>query len=167
MMFLCETGLSIPEVIGDMGAIAVAHSANAKHSVFVADDQEEVLRTISAALQDQFQIVGMAGNGRDVLRLVPLLHPEVLVLDIVMPLLNGIEAALHLKASGSSARIVFLTVYEDRDFLEAAVSAGAQAYVLKPHLATDLVPAIESVLKGGFFVSPCIRRRDTPVLPTL
>jgi DNA-binding NarL/FixJ family response regulator len=168
MMFHYETGFNIPEVNGDTGAIAFVHRQNAKPRVFVADDQEEVLRTIVATLQDEFQVVGMAANGQDVLRLVPLLNPEVLVLDIVMPLLNGIEAALRLKASGSSAGIVFLTVYEDRDFLEAAVSAaGAHAYVLKSYLATDLAPAIESVLKGRFFFSPCIRARDRLLESTL
>jgi DNA-binding NarL/FixJ family response regulator len=156
MTFLCAAGLQIPEVNGDLGAIIISQKDTLRHRVFLADDQEEVLRAAAIVLEDDFQVIGMAGNGRDVLRLVPVLRPEVLVLDIVMPMLNGIETASRLRSSGSSVRIVFLTVHEDRDFLDAAVSAGGQAYVLKSHLATDLVPAIESVLKGRSFFSPCI-----------
>ena len=157
MSLLCAAGLQIPEVNGDLGAIVVSQRDTLKHRVLIADDQEDVLRAAAVVLEDEFQVIGMAGNGRDVLRLVPALCPEVLVLDIVMPMLNGIETASRLRSSGSSVRIVFLTVHEDRDFLDAAVSAGGQAYVLKSHLATDLVPAIESVLKGLYFVSPCIQ----------
>jgi DNA-binding NarL/FixJ family response regulator len=157
MAFLCAAGLQIQEVNGDPEAIVESQRDTLKHRVFIADDQEDVLRAAAVALEDDFQVIGMAGNGRDVLRLVPVLRPEVLVLDIVMPMLNGIETASRLRSSGSPVRIVFLTVHEDRDFLEAAVSAGGQAYVLKSHLATDLVPAIDRVLKGRSFVSPCIR----------
>jgi two-component system response regulator DegU len=156
MPFLCAAGLQIPEANGDLGAIVISQKDTLKHRVFIADDQEDMLRAAAIALEDDFQVIGMAGNGRDVLRLVPVLHPEVLVLDIVMPMLNGIETASRLRSSGSPIRIVFLTVHEDCDFLDAAVSAGGQGYVLKSHLATDLVPAIESVLKGRSFISPCI-----------
>ena len=156
MPFLSAAGLQIPEANGDLGAIVISQKDTLKHRVFIADDQEDMLRAAAIALEDDFQVIGTAGNGRDVLRLVPALCPEVLVLDIVMPMLNGIETASRLRSSGSAVRIVFLTVHEDCDFLDAAVSAGGQAYVLKSHLATDLVPAIESVLKGRSFVSPCI-----------
>jgi len=145
------------DIVGDPDAIVVSREHTVKHRVFVADDQKEMLRTVAAAIWDQFQIVGMAGNGREVLKLVPILHPEILVLDIVMPVVNGIETALRLKASGAPPKIVFLTVYEDRDFVDAAFAAGANAYVLKSHLSTELVPAIQSVLRGCPFVSACMQ----------
>jgi len=153
------------DIGGDPDAIVVSHEHTVKHRVFIADDQKEMLRTVAAAISDEFQIVGMAGNGREVLKLVPSLHPEILVLDIVMPVVNGIETALRLKASGSYSKIVFLTVYEDRDFVDAAFAAGAKAYVLKSHLSTELVPAIENVLRGRSFVSACIQSTTSP-LPT-
>lgn len=124
--------------------------------VFLADDQEEVLRTVASMLNDEFQIVGLAQDGCDALKLVPDLCPDVLVLDILMPVMNGIETAQHLNASGSRTKVVFLTVHEDPDFLYAAMAAGAQAYVLKPHMATDLVPALWNVLAGHTFVSPAM-----------
>ena len=122
--------------------------------VFLADDQEEVLRTVASMLNDEFQIVGLAQDGSDVLKLAPGLSPDVLVLDILMPVLNGIETVQHLNSSGSKMKVIFLTVHEDPDFLYAAMAAGAQAYVLKPHKATDLVPALWNVLAGHTFVSP-------------
>ena len=116
-----------------------------------------MLEVIADALKNDYQIVGFAANGRELLELVPVLKPEVVIIDVFMPLVNGIEAAFRLKASGCSARVVFVTVNEDKDFVEAAMSAGAFGYVLKPRLATDLIPAIQSALKNGFFVSPCLQ----------
>lgn len=157
MAHLYEACSARLDIAGDPDAIVVSREPTVKHRVFIADDQKEMLRTIAAAIWDEFQIVGMAANGREVLKLVPILHPEILVLDIVMPVVNGIEAALRLKASGSPSKIVFVSVYEDHDFVDAAFAAGAKAYVLKSHLSDDLVPAIESVLKGRSFVSACIQ----------
>jgi CheY-like chemotaxis protein len=124
--------------------------------VLVADDQDEVRKTVESLLEGEFQVVGLAEDGMRVLRLVPVLSPDVVILDIFMPELNGIEAALRLKRSGSNIKVIFLTVHDDPDFLAAALSAGAQGYVLKPHLATDLVPALWNVLAGRTFVSPTL-----------
>ena len=132
----------------------------AKRCVIVADDHQEVLRTAVAALEDEFQIIAQATNGADVLKLVPVLRPEALVLDISMPIVDGMETALELKTTGSSTNIIFLTVHEDPEFLDAAVSAGAQAYVLKGRLASDLVRAVRSALDGRFFVSPQCKPPD-------
>ena len=135
-------------------AIAVKHRQGNRHSVFLADDQEEVLRAVANTLQDEYEIVGLAINGRDLLDLVPALQPEILVLDVFMPLVNGIEAAFRLKAVGCCSKIIFLTVHDDTDFVEAARATGARGYVLKPRLATDLIPAIKSALENSFFLSP-------------
>ena len=80
------------------------------------------------------------------------------VLDISMPVLNGIEAARKLKATGSSARIVFLTVHADPDYVNAAFGTGALGYVLKSELASDLLPCLKEALVGRSFVSPSIAR---------
>ena len=84
------------------------------------------------------------------------LAPDVIVLDISMPKLNGIEAARQLKATGSRAKIVFLTVHEDMDYVRGALAAGAHGYVVKPRLASDLLPALREVLASGWFVSPTL-----------
>jgi DNA-binding NarL/FixJ family response regulator len=125
--------------------------------VLLADDQEEMLETLVEMLKADFQIVGTAENGMRVLELVPRLFPDVVILDISMPALNGIEAASRLREECSRAKVIFLTVHEDTDFVVAAMSAGAFGYVLKSCLATDLVPAIWKALEGRTFVSPSIK----------
>jgi Response regulator containing a CheY-like receiver domain and an HTH DNA-binding domain len=124
--------------------------------ILVADDQEEVRRTIVSMLEDEFEIEGSAENGSQVLELALNRPPDVLVLDICMPVLNGIETAAYLKAAGCPAKVLFVTVHEDPDFLNTAMSVGALGYVSKAHLATDLIPAIRSVMEGCVFISPCI-----------
>ncbi|HEV2733173.1 MAG TPA: response regulator transcription factor [Terriglobales bacterium] len=124
--------------------------------ILLADDQEEILRTIATMLQEEFEIVGLAENGAQVLDLALKRCPDVLVLDIFMPVLNGMDAAARLNASGCPAKVLFLTVVEDLDFIETAISMGVLGYVLKPRLATDLIPAIRSVLQGRLYISPCM-----------
>jgi DNA-binding NarL/FixJ family response regulator len=124
--------------------------------VILADDQEEMLRTAFVILRDEFDIVGTAENGKRAVDLASRLSPDVLVMDISMPVLNGIEAACRLKELGSCAKVIFLTVNADAEFVDAALSAGALGYVLKPSLATDLIPAIWAVLEGDTFISPSV-----------
>ena len=150
-----ETDLQHPSAQIEEGALA-KKTAMTVPRVFLADDQEEVLQTVAQVLEGIFQIVGKAEDGGRVLEFVPTSSPDILVLDISMPVVNGIEVALRLRNEGSSAKVVFLTVHEDIDFVEAAMSVGALGYVLKPYLATDLVPAIWSALEGRTFVSPSI-----------
>ena len=122
--------------------------------IVLADDQEEVRRTVALMLEDEFEIVGLAENGKQVLELVIQRSPDVLVLDIFMPVLNGIETAACLKDAGCPTRVLFITVHEDPEFLDTAMSVGALGYVLKAHLATDLIPAIRSVMEGCIYISP-------------
>jgi len=82
------------------------------------------------------------------------LGPDVIITDISMPVLNGIEAAIQLRASGSKAKVIFLTVHSDPEFVRACLAAGASGYVLKTRLATDLLPAVKEVLAGRTFVPP-------------
>ena len=124
--------------------------------ILLADDQEEMLQTLVEMLEGEFQIVGTAENGMRVLELTPRLAPDIVVLDISMPVLNGFEAALRLKEQCLAARVVFLTAHEDTDLVEAGMSAGALGYVVKSCLATDLVPALWQALAGKTFVSPSL-----------
>src|SRR3954453_15691606 len=124
--------------------------------VILADDQKEILQAVVLALRDEFRVVGTAENGTEAVDLTTRLHPDVLVLDVCMPMENGISAAYHLRELGSTTRVVFLTVNNDPDFVEAAMSAGAFGYVLKQSLAAELVPAIWSAMHGNVFISPSI-----------
>jgi CheY-like chemotaxis protein len=121
--------------------------------VVLADDQEEMLQTVVLMLADQFNVVGTVKNGSGVVDLATRLSPDVIILDVSMPVVNGIEAARRLQTLGSSARVIFLTVHADPEFVEAALSMGALGYVLKPSLATDLIPAIWTAMEGNTFIS--------------
>lgn len=127
--------------------------------ILVADDQEEMLRTIVLALEDEFDVVGTAADGEHAVELATALSPDVLVLDISMPVVNGFEAVARLKELGFRARVVFLTVHADPDFVEAGRAAGALGYVLKESLAVDLAPAIRTVMQGRTFTSPSLQFR--------
>jgi len=122
--------------------------------VLLAEDNPAMLEATLRILEPEFHIVGTVGNGRDLLQVAAELQPDVLVLDISMPLLNGLEAARLLKREGSNARIVFLTIHEDREFVEESLFAGAMGYVVKPRLVVDLPIAVREALMGRTFVSP-------------
>ena len=97
-----------------------------------------------------------AANGEDLIREAKLLNPDVIVADITMPIVSGIEAAHELREAGSSAKFIFLTVHQQTEFLDACWSEGALGYVVKSRMYTDLIPAIEKVLAGEQFVSPVV-----------
>jgi DNA-binding NarL/FixJ family response regulator len=115
-----------------------------------------MLALTAAALADECLVVGNVGDGYELLAEAERLHPDVIVLDITMPRLNGIEAARQLRRSHQSARLVFLTVHEDADYARAALDAGGLGYVIKTRLASDLLPAIRAALADRRFVSPTI-----------
>jgi len=123
--------------------------------VLLADDHDEFLQRALSLLTD-FQIVGTVHNGRDLIAEVLRLEPDVIVSDITMPIMTGIEAAHELREAGSTARLVFLTVHEEPAFLHACFAEGALGYVIKSHLGTDLIPAINEALSRHRFISPSI-----------
>lgn len=124
--------------------------------VLLADDHAEIMTQTRNVLDGEFEIVGSVANGMDLIKAAAQLDPDVIVLDITMPGLNGIEAARRLKHSGCRAKLVFLTVHEDPDYLRAALQAGGAAYVIKARLASDLITAIHETLSEHPFVSPAL-----------
>jgi DNA-binding NarL/FixJ family response regulator len=127
-----------------------------KIRVVLADDHPEVIAKIRGILGSEFEIVLVVENGNQAVSAVLELDPDVIVTDISMPLLNGFQAARLIQKANSRVKIVFLTIHEDRDFVAAALSAGATGYVTKCRLSTDLVFAIQQALKGRSFVSNSI-----------
>ena len=125
--------------------------------VLLADDHPKMLEQISQLLASESEIVGAVENGEQLIAAAVSLDPDVIVLDISMPVLNGIEAARHLQKSRSRAKVIILTMQEDDAFVAAAVLAGALGYVLKRRISIDLIPAIRQVLQGQVFVSPPLR----------
>ena len=110
----------------------------------------------SDAVAGECLVVGRVGDGCELLAEAERLHPDVIVLDITMLGLDGIEAARQLRRSRRPARLVFLTVHEDADYARAALDAGGLGYVVKARLASDLLPAIRAALADRRFVSPTV-----------
>lgn len=121
--------------------------------ILLADDHKEMRDRVVLLLNNEFDVLGALEDGHAVLDATAKLHPDICLLDISMPVLNGIEIAKQLKKEGSTAKVIFLTIHEDPDFVQAALQTGARGYVLKRRLASDLTAAIREVLAGGVFVS--------------
>ena len=124
--------------------------------ILLADDHPDLLLIVTDLLNSMFDVVGAVGDGESLLNAAAYLQPDVLVIDISMPVLTGIEAAQRLKERGNMARIVFLTVHDDPDFVRASLATGAFGYVVKPRVATDLVHAIREALADRIFISPSV-----------
>jgi DNA-binding NarL/FixJ family response regulator len=122
--------------------------------VLLADDHQAMLDRVCEMLRPEFDVVGMVTDGQAVLDAAAKLDPDVLVMDISMPVLSGLEATYELKRTGCRAKIVFLTVHEESDFVRESLACGASAYVTKARLGTDLSLAIHEALAGRLFVSP-------------
>ncbi len=128
----------------------------ARIRVLLADDHEAMLDRVARLLATECRVVGTATDGQQALEAAQDLEPDVLVLDISMPVMNGIETAHRLREAGAEARIVFLTVHDDPDFAREALEAGALGYVIKPRIASDLVAAIKEAHAGRSFLSPTL-----------
>jgi DNA-binding NarL/FixJ family response regulator len=122
--------------------------------LILADDHPAILETVTRLLEHQFEIVGTAVDGQTLIEDACRLKPDIIIMDISMPILSGLDAARKLMQTGSTTKIVFLTVHHDPDIVRACLDCGAFGYVIKPRLATDLVLAIRDALAGGIFVSP-------------
>jgi DNA-binding NarL/FixJ family response regulator len=124
----------------------------------LADDHALVVEGFRKLLEPHFEIVGAVENGRDLLEVAPKVKPHVILLDISMPLLNGIDAARQLRKTVPEAKIVFLSMHDDREYVTEAFRAGASGYLVKRAASSELVSAIQEVLKGRFYVTPLVTR---------
>jgi DNA-binding NarL/FixJ family response regulator len=127
--------------------------------VLLVDDNVAMLARAAAALAQECVVVGSATDGPTALRAVETLDPEVVVLDISMPGMSGFDVAVRLRERGSKCAVVFLTVHDQEEFVEAARTAGVVGYVVKPRLAADLAIAVREARAGRTFVSPLGDRR--------
>ena len=124
-------------------------------TILLADDNAAVLAQVEKVLSKQrnYKVVAAITEGATVVREYLRLRPDAIVLDISMGKVSGIDVARQLRDLGCTAKIVFLSVHEDRDYVNAALGAGGSAYVVKPRLGLDLLPAIDAALTDRLFVS--------------
>ena len=120
----------------------------------LADDHQAILHRVAKLLITECDVVGTVSDGQQAFEAAMGLKPDVIVLDISMPVMNGIETAHRLMEAGTKTRIVFLTVHDDPDYAREALETGALGYVIKPRIASDLMAAINEVHAGRSFVSP-------------
>ena len=126
--------------------------------VLLGDDHNIILEGLRRILEPHFEIVGAVGDGRALVAAAEQLHPDVIIADISMPLLNGIEAARQLQKSQTRAKIIFLTMPPDATYATEAFRTGASGYVLKSSAAAELVTAIQEALKGRVYVTPLVAK---------
>lgn len=124
-----------------------------KPSILLADDHKIILDGLRGVLEEAFDIVASVTNGRDLVAEATRLRPDVVVADISMPLLNGIEAIRQLRDAGCASKVVFLTMHPDPTYATRALQAGGSGYVLKHSASGELVSAIHEVLRGGTWIS--------------
>lgn len=122
--------------------------------VLLADDHQMLLDALKGVLEPSCEVVGTVSDGRALLAAAAKLQPDIVVLDIAMPNLNGLDAARHLKPTMPKVKLIFMTMNEDPDLVGEAFRAGASAYLLKQAAALELTHAIKHVLKGRFYVTP-------------
>ena len=131
--------------------------------VLVADDHQDILDRVVAALSKDFTVVGTVMDGEALVSAEAALRPDVLVVDVCMPRMGGLEAAEEIRRRGSDVPVVCVSAYAERDVFEAATAVGALGYVAKASLLQDLVPALRAALEGRAYVSACVARQLEPV----
>lgn len=127
-----------------------------KVRILLADDHKMVAEGLRALLEPEFELVGIVEDGHELLDKAEQLKPDVIIADITMPSLNGIDAVGQLKKNGSEAKVVFLTMHHDAMYANRAFEAGASGFVLKHSASDELLTAIQEVLKGRTYITPII-----------
>ncbi len=132
------------------------HQTMNKARILIADDHQILAEGIRGLLEPEFEVVGVVSNGRELVAAAKKQRPDVIVADISMPSLNGIEAAIQIRDAGLTAKVVFLTMHRDVAYARQAIEAGAAGYVLKHSVSSELVTAIHDALQGQTYISPII-----------
>ena len=124
--------------------------------LLIADDHVRFAQGLESLLRDEFQLLGTAGNGEELVEATKRLQPDVILVDISMPVLNGFDAVRQITESGTNAKIIFLTMHDDATLVSEAFRCGASGYILKHAAGEELVNAIREVAQGNNYVSPLV-----------
>ncbi len=120
--------------------------------VLLADDHPRILSRLTDLLEPEFKVIAVVGDGQSLIEMAESLQPDLIITDIAMPILSGIEAARRIIQSTPQAKIIFLTVHTDPDYVREALELGAVGYVVKSRLVSDLQLAIGEVLAGRIYI---------------
>jgi DNA-binding NarL/FixJ family response regulator len=158
-----------PALDGSMGSEAVRGGVDggelrplsAKHRVLIADDHGIMRDALRALLESEqgFEIVAVVDNGRDAVRQVGLLKPDLVLMDLAMPHMDGLSAIRELKKRCATTRVLVLTMHKTEEHIRAALQAGASGYVVKEASRAELIMAVRGVLRGKTFISPAVADR--------
>ena len=129
--------------------------------ILIADDHRLMAEVCQKILQPEFDVVGTVGNGRELLRTAVNLEPDVVLLDIGMPVLNGLDAGKQLKALLPAVKLVYLTMVTDPEVALEAFNRGASGFLLKTCVADEVVSAVREALRGNTFLSPDLKEKVT------
>ncbi len=132
--------------------------------LLIAEDDAPIREVLCLALQPEYEIVAAVDNGPEVLQKIAELHPDILLLDISLPGMNGLNVARQLRRTGNTTRIIFLTGYAERAYVEEAARIGVEGYVLKRRAQSELFLAIQRVNEGESYVSPEAQKPNVPVV---
>jgi DNA-binding NarL/FixJ family response regulator len=124
--------------------------------ILIADDHQILAEGLRGLLEPEFEVVGVVADGRELVAAAKKHRPDLIVADVTMPSLNGIEAAVQLRDLGVNAKVVFLTMHRDVAYARRAMEAGAAGFVLKHSIASELVTAVREALRGQTYVTPMI-----------
>jgi DNA-binding NarL/FixJ family response regulator len=127
-----------------------------KPRILLADDHRIVAEGLRSLLEPEFELVGIVEDGRALIAATEKLQPDVIIADISMPLLNGIEAVRQIKKTNKDVKVIFLTMHPDVTYAVSALEAGAQGYVLKHSAPSELNAAVRSALKGKTYITPLL-----------
>jgi DNA-binding NarL/FixJ family response regulator len=126
--------------------------------ILIADDHCLVIDGLRGLLEPEYEVVGSVNDGRAVLPNVQNLKPDVIIIDISMPLLNGLDCARQLREAGCTAKILILTMHPDATLAQEALAAGASGYLLKSSPGSELKGALKEILRGRTYLSPAVTR---------
>jgi len=126
--------------------------------ILIADDHTMIAAGFQKLLEPHYEVVGCVADGHALLKAVPELNPDIVLLDVAMPLLNGLDAARELRKKMPHVKLIFLTMNPGADIAAEAFRIGASAYLLKTSKASELLQAIHAVVKGNSYVTPLIKR---------
>jgi DNA-binding NarL/FixJ family response regulator len=122
--------------------------------VLLADDHQMLAGALRLVLEPRYEVVGTVGDGRALLEAAARLQPDIVVLDIAMPQLNGLDAGRQLKHAWPKIKLIYMTMHEDPDLVGESFRAGGSAFLLKEAAVSELTEAVDKVLKGGSYVTP-------------